>query len=242
MYNYIVKTDDGARIYYYKPVLGICEVSGNLENIILKDATDKFFVYRDKDAIKAVVLNNKAQLLYMTYKKGEWKSYVIATIKKDIKIEKIMVGTNGNNAMPSVIAKLYDKEFFLFGKSVYYSNENLIIGYQSFADSKPDRFIPCYEGECTYVIDKKIVYKKDNDIFINEKKICSDKNIKMPVLVKDLLMWKAGSYIRYIPLSTGKIRQFVSSGVEPEIFVLAAANECFYYYGTFSHGKLKLFT
>ena len=128
----------------------------------------------------------------MIYRNNEWKQYVISSIKKNIKIGKIMVASNGinenlfysakvngemvlvhcvlgNNAMPSVIAKLYDKEFFLFQKCVYYSDENGIIGYQSFADSKPDRFIACCEGESPYLIGKKMIYKKDKDIFVNEK-------------------------------------------------------------------------
>ena len=260
MYNYLVDFNDEEKIYYFDIMQGICEKTKFAEKTILRDATNNFFVYTDKNVIKLVALNKKSQLVYMICKDNTWNSYVIATMKKNIEIKKIMVSSNnlfysakvngemvlvhcvlGNNAMPSIIANPCDEEFFLFKKCVYYSDKNKIIGYQSFADSKPDRFIPCCEGENPYLVDKKIIYKKDNDIFINNKKICSDKNVKMPILVNDLLMWKSENHIRYISEGT-KIRQYISSGIEPEILVKATANECLYYYGTFSKGKLNIFS
>lgn len=264
MYSYLVDLNGEERIYCFDAVQGICEKTKISEKNVLKDATDKFFVYTAENTVKMIALNKKSQLVYMIYKEHKWNSYVISTVKKNIEIKKIMVATNGknenlfysanvngemvlvhcvlgNNAMPSVIAKLCDEEFFLFRKCVYYSDENNIIGYQSFQDSKPDRFIPCCEGESPYLVDKKIVYKKDNDIFVNNKKICSDKNVKMPILVNGLLMWRNESYIRYIA-ENSKIRQYISSGIEPQIFVRADENECLYYYGTFSNGKLNIFS
>ena len=257
---YIVDLNGEERIYYCDAMQGICETTKFTEKTVLKNATDNFFVFKDKNLIKLVALNKKSQLVYMVCRDNEWKSYVITTLKKNIKVKKIMVASNnlfysakvddemvlvhcvlGNDAMPSVIARLNDAEFFLFGKCVYYSNENQIIGYQSFADSKPDYFLPCCEGVSPYLIEKKIVYKKGEDIFVNDKNICSDKNAQMPIIVNDLLMWKNNSQIRYIS-EDNKIRQYISSGVEPDIIVKADANECIYYYGTFSNRKLKIFS
>ena len=147
----------------------------------------------------------------------------------------------GNNAMPSVIGKMKSEEFFVYKNSVYFTNSNGIIGYCDFSDSKPEIFTACFEGELSYVIEGKIVYKKSDDIFINDKKCCSDKNAEMPIVVNNILMWKSGSYIRYV-LDNGKIRQYVSSGIEPKIFITSDANECVYRYGIFSNGNLKLFS
>lgn len=267
MYSYLVDLNGEQRIYYFDAMQGICEATKITQKTVLKDATDKFFVYKDKNIIKLVAVNKKSQIVYMIYKENKWNSYIISTVKKNIEIKKIMVATNGkndnlfysakvngemvlvhcvlgNNAMPSLIAKLNNEEFFLFKKCVYYSDENKIIGYQSFTDSKPDRFIPCCEGESPYLIEKKMIYKKDNDIFVNNKKICSDKNVKMPIIVKDLLMWESESYIRYTSLisENSGIRQYISSGIEPLIFVKSDPTECLYYYGTLSNGKPKIFS
>ena len=264
MYNYLVDFNGERRIYCFNPIHGIYEITKREEKTVLKNATDKFYVYKDGSDIKLVALNKNSQLVYMVCRDNKWQSYVITTLKRNIKVKKIMVATNGknenlfysakvngemvlvhcvlgNNAMPSVIARLNDEEFFLSGKCVYYSNENQIIGYQSFADSKPDHFMLCCEGISPYLIGKKMVYKKDADIFVNDKKICSDENSQMPILLNDVLMWKNKSYIRYIS-EDNKIRQYISSGVEPEIFIKADENECIYYYGTLSNGKLNLFS
>lgn len=264
MYNYIVELNGDRRIYCFNNIHGICEITKSSEKTILKNATDKFYVYKDSDDIKIVALNKKSQLVYMICRNNKWKQYVISQINENIKVEKIMVATNGinenlfysakvngemilvhcvlgNNALPNVIAKLYDKEFFLYNKCVYYSGETQIIGYQSFADSKPDRFMPCCEGVSPYIIDKKMVYKKNNDLFVNDEKICTDENIKMPVLVNDLVMWKNESHIFYAPLKTKKVARFIKSGVEPQILAVATADKCLYYYGTFINGKLKIF-
>lgn len=265
MYNYLVDLNGDKRLYFFNTIHGICEITKSAEKTVLKNATDKFYVYKDANDIKIVALNQKSQIIYMICRNNRWKQYVISKIKENIKVEKIMVATNGinenlfysakvngemvlvhcvlgNNAMPSVIAKLYDREFFLYNKCVYYSDENQIIGYQSFADSKPDRFVPCCEGESPYLIDKKIIYKKDKDIFINDEKICTDDNVKIPILVNDLLMWKSESNIHYSSLKTKKVGRFISSGIEPEIFAMATADKCIYYYGTFINGKLKTFS
>ena len=258
--HYLVDLNGEERIYYFDAMQGICETTKFTEKTVLKNATDNFFVFKDKNLIKLVALNKKSQLVYMVCRENKWKSYVITTLKKNIKVKKIMVASNnlfysakvddemvlvhcvlGNNAMPSVIARLNAEVFFLFGKRVYYSNENQIIGYQSFADSKPDHFLPCCEGESPYLIEKKIVYKKGEDIFVNDKKICSDENAEMPIIVNGLLMWKNNSHIRYIS-EDNKIRQYISSGVEPDVFAKADVNECIYYYGTFSNRKLKIFS
>lgn len=260
LYNYIVND----KIYSYKSRLGICEHTKGTENVILKNATDKFFVYGDKNKIKLVSYNKNHELIYMVNSRNVWNSYVIATLNKDIEVKKIMVASNGknenlfysarlkgetvlvhcvlgNNAMPSVIGKMINDEFYVYKKSVYFTNGNGIIGYCDFSDSKPEIFNACFEGELSYVTKGKIVYKKGDDIFINDKKCCSDKNAEIPIVVNDILMWKSGSYIRYIS-DNEKVRQYVSGGVEPQIFVISDAYECIYHYGTFSNGNLKLFS
>ena len=260
MYNYIV--DD--KIYSYKERFGICEYIKGKVNVILKDATDKFFVYGDKDKIKLVSYNKNRELIYMLNNKNVWNSYTIATLNKDIDVKKIMVASNsknenlfysaklkgetllvhcvlGNNAMPSVIGKMKNEEFFTHKNSVYFTNGNGILGYCDFSDSKPEIFTACFEGELSYVTDGKIVYKKGDDIFINDKKYCSDKNAMMPIMVNDVMMWKCKNYVRYLA-ENEKIRQYVSSGAEPQIFIVSNENECIYRYGTFSNGSLKLFS
>ncbi len=260
LYSYIVND----KIYSYKSMQGICECTKGTVNAIFKDATDKFFAYGDKNIIKLVLYSKNHELIYMVYNKNVWNSYIIATLNQDIDVKKIMVASNGknenlfysarlkgdivlvhcvlgNNAMPSVIGKLKNEEFFVYKNSVYYTQNNGIIGYCDFSDSKPDTFVACFEGELSYVTGEKIVYKKGDDIFINDKKCCSDKNAKIPIIVNNTLMWKSGNYIRYIS-ENKKIRQYISSGVEPQIFIISNANKCIYRYGTFSNGNLKLFS
>lgn len=241
-------------------MLGICEIIKGKENIILKNSTDKFFVYNDK----IISYSKEHKLIYMVNKQNQWDSYTIATLNKDIDVRKIIVASNkknenlfysaslkgeivlihcvlGNNAMPSVIAKMENEEFFVYKTSVYFTNNNGITGYCDFSDSKPEIFTPCFEGEVSYVTEGKIVYKKGDDIFINDKKCCSDSNAEIPIIVNDILMWKSGSCIRYIS-DNGKIIQYISSGIEPQIFVISDANDCIYRYGTFSKNNLKLFS
>ena len=260
MYSYIVND----KIYSYKSRMGICENIKGKVNVILKDATDKFFVYRDENVIKLVSYNKNRELIYMVNNKNVWNSYTIATLNKDINVKKIMVASNGrnenlfysarlkgetvlvhcvlgNNAMPSVIGKMKNEEFFVHKNSVYFTNGNGFLGYCDFSDSKPEIFTACFEGELSYVAEGKIVYKKGDDIFVNDKKYCSDKAAEMPIIVNDILMWRHKSYVRYLAANE-KIRQYVSSGVEPEIFVVSDTNECLYYYGTFLNGNLKLFS
>ena len=244
--------------------MGICENVKGKVNVILKDTTDKFFVYQDENMVKLVSCNKNNELIYMVNNKNVWNSYTIATLNKDIAVKKIMVASNGknenlfysarlkaetvlvhcvlgNNAMPSVIGKLKNEEFYIHKNSVYFTNSNEILGYCDFLDSKPDVFTACYEGELSYVAGDKVVYKKGDDIFVNEKKYASDKHAIMPIIVNDILMWKHKTYVRYLA-DNQKIRQYLSSGAEPQIFVISDANECVYCYGTFTNGNLKLFT
>ena len=241
-------------------MLGICEIIKGKENVILKNSTDRFFVYGNK----IISYNKEHKLNYMVYSQNKWNSYTIATLNKDIELKKIMVASNGknenlffsasikgenslihcvlgDNAMPCVIGRIKGEEFFVYKNMVYFTNDNEIIGCCDFSDSNPEEFTACFEGELTYVEDGKIVYKKGDDIFINDRKWASDKNAQTPIVINNILMWKSGSHIRYIS-KNGKMKKYVSNGIEPEIFIISDKNKCVYRYGFFSGGRLKLFS
>lgn len=272
MYNYITDINRTEKIYYCKPSVGLCERTKGCERVVIKNATDKFYVYADKDAVKTVALNKNSELIYSICRNNCREEYVISKLNEDICIKKIMVGNNGknenlfysakihgetvlvhcvlgNNAMPAVVAKLFDEDFFLFEKSVWYSGENRIIGCQSYADSKPDRFVPCCEGTSPYLIDnngKKLVYLNNNSVFVNEKKYCTDKKAQKPILNTDdenLLMWRSGDYVRSIRIDekNSRVSRYISDGTKPQIFVKAYPDKCYYRYGINSDGKYKLY-
>ena len=65
-------------------MLGICEIIKGKENVILKNSTDRFFVYGNK----IISYNKEHKLNYMVYSQNKWNSYTIATLNKDIELKK----------------------------------------------------------------------------------------------------------------------------------------------------------
>lgn len=276
--KYLVYNNNEKQVYYHNQKRGICCAmldAGTRENVVLEDGTNNFFVYRSNDnTIHLIAEDIGKNLVYMECKNNQWKKYVLGSVKKEIKIKRMMIAKNrigqslfysalyngeyilvhcvlGNSAMPQTIAKLADENFFIHKSSVYYTNSNEILGYQLFADGKPEKFVPFGKGLMPYVknIDDKtyIVYKKEDSIWVNNNLILEDPSCMMPILANTqkgpAVVWRSAEKIKQAPLSTEKQTNVKSSvfGLVPEMFLMSDGVQFNYYYGVISNGELKVF-
>lgn len=252
------------------------ETKGGREKRICSDGTESFFVYRSNDGVTHLITVSKdSKLVYMVKKENDWRRYEIGIVKPDIKVKKIMIGVNsmgqsmfysalyhgeyilvhcilGDNAMPATVDNLKDENFFVHKTNVYYTNSNGIMGYKSFADGKPMQFVYCGEGTMPYADDLKnnflLVYKKEEEICVNGKTYCSDRDAQYPIITDSeqgsILLWKNGDYIKAIPYGNDFVKRTARSsayGARPMMFAMSDGIRCNYYYGVLSGEKLKIF-
>lgn len=180
MIEYIVKTNNKKRIFYYKPYQGIYEKyekpgGWGEEKNICPNAKEPFFAYSDNDGtVHIIAVSQDNYLVYLLNKSEDWKNFEIGKINDTIKIKRIMIGLSkigenlfysaeyngesilvhcllGDKAMPSTIAKLYDDHFFIYKDRVYYQNTENMIVYQDFSDSKPNHAYKICEGTMPYL-------------------------------------------------------------------------------------------
>ena len=149
----------------------------------------------------------------------------------------------GNNAQPAVIDYLKNNNLFVYNQRVYYSNSDGVLGYQEFADGKPDRFIPVCEGaEDAYISDGMIVYKKDDKIYINDKVKIEDYDIEMPVIAErggsSFLVWRSGNVLKYIDADKDDKmpKKLISSG-EQVLYSIQENERVHYDYADKCEGK-----
>lgn len=157
----------------------------------------------------------------------------------------------GNNALPAVISKINDKNYFLHEGRIYFSDSDTTLGYCDFSDGKPDKFMPLFKNShspylCGSESRKHITWKCGNDIILDGSPIITDKNAQLPIIIdgdNPMLMWKSGELINYINISepNSAPMRFVSTGKSPQLFCVQNHDYFTYFYGTFTDGKVSIF-
>ena len=149
------------------------------------------------------------------------------------------------NAKPSTIAKLSEPYFFIFDGRVFYTNKNGFLGFTNLDDEKPDVFNKLFADAHFPVVwefggKENLSYIHDSRLFIDGKEVLLDEKIEQPVFIKGsdrlYLMWKSGSFIRYISSFNGGITwsepmRFISTGLLPNIYSLQNEEDFSFYYG-----------
>lgn len=149
------------------------------------------------------------------------------------------------NAKPSTVAKLQTPYFFLFGGKIFFTAKNGVLGFTELTDEKPE-FFNILEKDATFPVlwefcgKESLAFIRNSRLFINDKEIFFDEKIESPVFVKGTdrlyLMWKSGSFIRYISSFNGGITwsepmRFISSGILPKVYSIQNGDEFRFYYG-----------
>ena len=149
------------------------------------------------------------------------------------------------NAKPSCVSKLSNAHFCIFGGRVFYTAKNGALGFTNLDDEKPEFFNKLYSDAYSPVLwefcgKESLAFIHDSRLFIDGREIVSDEKIENPIFVKGTdrlyLMWKSGSFIRYISSFNGGITwsepmRFISTGKLPEIYSLQNEDDFSLYYG-----------
>lgn len=157
----------------------------------------------------------------------------------------------GNNALPSVISKISDKNYFLHEGRIYFSDSDTNLGYCDFSDGKPSNFVPLFKNShspylCGENGDRHITWRCGDDIVLDGSPIITDKNAETPIILNGdnpMLMWKSNNMINYININepTSSPMRFVSTGKSPQLFCVQNHDYFTYFYGTFTDGKVSIF-
>ena len=197
------------------------------------EAESGFCAFLDSDGVIHILCADKEnRIIYLARKNFEWTKHILTQIKEDIKPIQFKIASAGNilnsfysakyqdklilvhcilgaNAKPENIDVLHpdSPEFSVCSNKIYYTNQNKVLGYRDFSDSKPGIF---YEIEKNSIfpyaalIDGKefLVYKKDDFLYVNHDRTYLDAHGVTPLIgSKDsriTLQWKSGNFIRYL--------------------------------------------
>lgn len=247
--------------------------------IIYKDCAGPFSVFCDKNGVlHAICVSSQNEIIYLVLRKNGWQSCAITHLKENMKvlfitITETSIGLNilytaqymsetilihcvlGNNAMPNTLDRLTCPSFFIFKNRVYYTNPEGFLGYRDISDGRPDMFNKLVEGGTepyllTHEGKDMLVYKKEKDIYFQNRPIHEDSYASSPILANNgnqlLLMWKNGDFIRYISSSDngGKwsgVMQFVNPGKESEKYYVVNSGKIFTYFGNHSSADLHIY-
>ena len=223
---------------------------------IYHDSTDVFSVFCDRNNIlHAICINQQNEIVYLIYKNNSWQNCVITQLKKEMEIEKINIFETdiglsiayttkhfgerflihcvlGNLAMPETVDKISSADFFIFRKRIYYTNSTGILGYKDLSDGKSGNFNRLVDkGEMPHLITTEekdmIVYKKNDEIYFQNRPVHKDSNATHPILTSTsnqlLLLWKNGDFIRYISSTDlgntwSNVMQYVNPGKTSQIY------------------------
>lgn len=243
--DYLIRTSSGEIHFFYKPDCGIYESREKnmfFPEKIIGDVKAAFCVAEKDGALHLICENLKNELVYIRIEEERTESCVLCVFKEEMKLKNIKIGVSkiglnliyaveyegktmlvhcvlGNNAQPAVIDYLKSDNFFVYNQRVYYSNSEGALGYQEFADGKPDGFILVCEGaEDAYVSGGMLVYKKNDKIYINGKVKIEDSDIETPVIAERgesfFLVWRSGNVLKYIDACKDDImpKKLISSG------------------------------
>lgn len=236
---------------------------------IIENGRDGFAVYSDfEKSVHIICADNENRLIYAFSENDEWKKYIISKLNDDIyvldmKLYSIKGRLNliysalyngetllvhcilGDQAKPSTIDVIENSHFHIAEEKVYYTNKNGDFGYVLLSDEKPTGFNLIYEDAhfgTAYNIcgSEKILFIRDNKLFLNGIELLSDKFMEMPVMFfennKYYIMWKSGSFIKYITSKNGTTfsepMRFISSGSIMSVYTVQNKNGFYSYYGT----------
>ena len=160
----------------------------------------------------------------------------------------------GDRAKPSTVDVCETPHFFIKGNKVYYTNSKGVLGFVNIDDEKPMGFNPVYENAhfgTVYDIGgkEKFLFAREGVVFLDEKELALDKRLEMPILSicggKIYIMWKSGSFIRYITSSDGnkfsEPMRFMSTGKPINLYTAQRGDSFFNYYGYHNaHGLILL--
>lgn len=156
----------------------------------------------------------------------------------------------GDHAKPSTVDTLETSHFYLYDNKAYYTNSKGELGFVSLSDEKPSGFNRIYENaHCPNISNingkELLVFTRESRIFVNNEEILYDSRMEMPICVKGTdklyIMWKSGSFIRYITTFNGGITwsdpmRFMSTGTAVFLY-LAQQGDAFNYYYGYNNGK-----
>ena len=235
------------------------------------EAKKGFCAYCDSDGVIHILCtDDDGKIIYIKEKNLEWNQYILSEGNNEIIPVSFRIVKAGNimnffysarynasmilvhcvlgdNAMPERIDALDTKhpEFCICDNKVYYTNENNVLGYRDFSDSKPGVFVElekdAYFGYVTKVEGKEfLVYKKDNFLYVNHDRTYLDEKAMMPLLCqkdnKITLQWQSGNFVRYLTSFNGGVTwsspmRFINNGVGICRFFIQTEDRCEYSYG-----------
>ena len=232
-----------------------------------------FYCTRDK-AVHLICTDRDNRLIYISGDGENRKKYVISSLNSDIQIsdmklysvrgrlnllysalynsENLLVHCIlGDRAKPSTVDITETQDFSVTGGRVYYTNSRGVLGFVSLADEKPSAFSPVYEdAHCGSAYDggENILFTRDSAVFLNGRELARDAGIENPILVhtgdKLHIMWKSGSFIRYMSCSDGETfggaRRFMSTGKTVNIYRAQKGEGFAEYYGYHNEHELVL--
>ena len=159
----------------------------------------------------------------------------------------------GDHAKPSTVGILETPHFYIKGGRVYYTNAAGVLGFVNISDEKPSGFNPIYENaHCAsvYTVDgrEKILFTRDSAVYFDDAEIARDVHLEMPILVnardKFHIMWKSGSFVRYVSSDDGKNfsepQRFMSTGRSMNIYTVLKGDSHADYYGYHNARELVL--
>ncbi len=150
----------------------------------------------------------------------------------------------GDRAKPATIDILETPHFFIKDSKAFYTNSNGVFGSVNLSDEKPSVFTPIYEDAhfgTVYNVGgrERILFSRNSSVFLDGKELAHDTHLEMPILAdiggKIYVMWKSGSFIRYIMSLDGENfsepKRFMSSGKAMNIYTVQKGRDFKYYYG-----------
>lgn len=160
----------------------------------------------------------------------------------------------GDHARPSTVSSLETSHFYIWDKKAYFTNVSGVLGYVSLSDEKPSFFYPVCEDAhfCTLSSlcgKDMMIFTRSSRLFINGVEILYDSRMETPIFVRgadrSYIMWKSGSFIRYIATFNGgatwsEPMRFMSTGSTPSMFIAQLGEMYNMYYGYQSQNKITL--
>lgn len=151
----------------------------------------------------------------------------------------------GDHARPTTVATLETSHFYIWKERVYFTNSSGVLGYALLSDEKPSVFYPiCDDAHfCTIsaLAGKDLmVFTRNSRLFIDSEELLYDSRMETPIFVRgadrSYIMWKSGSFIRYIASFNGGVTwsepmRFMNTGITPTLYIAHHKNSYNMYYG-----------
>lgn len=278
MKNYIILRNNMQEHYFINISGGINShiKDSNSQFITVQTNTNgDFGLFQDEyENVHIVNADMKNNIIYTHIKGGNITHHILLSAKSNLSLSDFSLHTQrgilnlfytakigdelflihcvlGNNALPSVISKITDKNYFLHEGRIYFSNGDGTLGYCDFSDGKPSDFVPLFKNShspylCGEGNNRHITWRCGDDIVLDGSPIITDKNAETPIIIdgdNPMLMWKSHEIINYININepTSSPMRFVSTGKAPQLFCVQNRDYFTYFYGTFTDGKVSIF-